>query len=148
MCHCEHSSITFWWGFTTLSWKEITIISLKCNLIRCYKWIKIKRKIQKFRPANELNFLKEAFFTSILSWHVCHQFLQYLILKQQWVLDSKTYSECGNIHSIILDVRAVKQSALKLSFQSSQRKLDKNLTYLGSQWRLQNEVKTLIHIIT
>ena len=23
----------------------------------------------------------------------CHQFLQYLILKQQWVLDSKTYSE-------------------------------------------------------
>ena len=34
--------------------------------------------------------------------HICHQFLQYFILKQQWVLDSKTYSEYNNNnHKII-----------------------------------------------
>ena len=43
------------------------------------------------------------------------------------VLDSKC-TQSGNIHSKTLDVHAVKQSALKLSFQSSQHKLDKNLT--------------------
>ena len=36
-----------------------------------------------------------------------------LILKQQWVLDSKR-TQTGNIHSIILDVHALKQSALNL----------------------------------
>ena len=41
---------------------------------------------------------------------------------------SQKRTQSGNIHSIILDVHAVKQSMLKLSFQSSQYKLDKNLT--------------------
>ena len=37
-----------------------------------------------------------------LSLHKCHQFLQYFILKQQWVLDSKMYSEWEHPFYIIL----------------------------------------------
>ena len=58
-------------------------------------------------------------------------------------MDSKR-TQSVNTHSIILDVHAVKQITLKLSFQSSH--------YLGCQGKVdaefQNEVKILIHIIT
>ena len=38
-----------------------------------------------------------------LTLSICHQFLQYFILKQQWVLASKTYSEWEHpFHNIII----------------------------------------------
>ena len=57
------------------------------------------------------NFFKYCY---ILWIFICHQFLQYFILKQQSALDSNRM-QSGNIHYILLGVHAVKQSALKLS---------------------------------
>ena len=56
--------------------------------------------------------------------------------------------QSGNIHTIVLDVNAVKQSALKLSFQFSQRKLDKNVMLSLLLPENLSVVKTHIHVIT
>ena len=67
----------------------------------------------------------------VLLGYVCHQFLKYFILEWQLELVSKTYSEL-RIHSIKLDVYAVKQSALDLSFNSPQRRQGRNYYALTS----------------
>ena len=56
--------------------------------------------------------------------------LQFFSVQNSFKLEywTQTHTQSGNIHYIILEVHAMKQSTLKISFQSPQRKLDKNLT--------------------
>ena len=54
--------------------------------------------------------------------YVCRQFLQYKNNSEYW---TQKRTQSRNIHSIILNVHAVKYSTLKLSFQSSLHKLNK-----------------------
>ena len=58
--------------------------------------------------------VKTSFKMAVIFMFKCHHFLQYSILKPQWVLLS-THIQSGNIHSIILDVHAVIQNKAELN---------------------------------
>ena len=70
-----------------------------------------------------------SFFFSVLFIHTCHQFLQYFILKQQWVLDSKTHSEWENpFHIILSHFASMLYAVAKCHSQY-------NLSSLREKWR-------------
>ena len=76
---------------------------LNCNWKKCFnKKVIIKSKFHGLYNCLWRGLHPKAF---ISGKYLCHQFLQYSILKQQWILDSKTFSEWEHP----LDIYAVKQ---------------------------------------
>ena len=76
------------------------------------------------------------YITLCATLHLCHQFLSIFYWSNSGYWTQKCI-QSGNIHSIILDVNAFKQSLQNFPFNSPQHKVDKNLMLsLLLPWKL------------
>ena len=110
-CKENSKSIAWWISVHSLRFANdknyATIVPMKNSVSKedCESrawWISVPGIQMENGSLTSLDWLfKWMYLISVLKYkHVFHQFLQYSILKQQWVLDSKTYSfQSGNIQN-------------------------------------------------